>query len=69
MGLLVQDIADRVDPSTGGVYVYQAVIAAVFLHALGSWNLLPSALKRLEGFHVEAASCLTGMMPMKSGDQ
>ena len=34
---------------------YQAVVAAVLLYGSESWVLPPSALKVLEGFHVEAA--------------
>ena len=44
---------------------YQAVVAAVLLYGSESWVLPPSALKVLEGFHVEAARRMTGMRPQK----
>jgi len=47
---------------------YQAVVAAVLLYGSESWSLPPQALKLLEGFHVEAARRLTGMMPKKRGE-
>merc|ERR1712086_95888 len=47
---------------------YQAVVAAVLLYGSESWSLPPRAMKVLEGFHVEAARRLTGMMPEKRGE-
>ena len=47
---------------------HQAVIAAGLLYGSKSWNLPPSAMKVLEGFRVEAARRLMGMMPQKRGD-
>ena len=44
---------------------YQAVVAAVLLYGSESWVLPPSALKVLEGFHVEAARRMTGMRPQR----
>ena len=42
---------------------YQAVVASQLLYGSETWVLPPSGLKCLEGFHVEAARRLTGMMP------
>ena len=42
---------------------YQAVVAAILLYGSKSWGFPPSALKFLEGFHVEAARQMTGMRP------
>merc|ERR1712086_342394 len=44
---------------------YQAVVAAVLLYGSESWVLPPSALKVLEGFHVEASRRMTGMLPQR----
>ena len=44
---------------------YQAVVAAVLLCGSESWVLPPSALKVLEGFHVEASRRMTGMRPQR----
>ena len=44
---------------------YQAVVATVLLYGSESWVLPPSALKVLEGFHVEATRRMTGMRPQR----
>ena len=44
---------------------YQAVVATVLLYGSESWVLPPSALKVLEGFHVEAGRRMTGMRPQQ----
>merc|ERR1711966_220286 len=55
---------DSVPAHVAGGY-YQAAIAAVLLYGSESWVVSPSTLRRLEGFHVEAARRLTGMRPRK----
>ena len=55
---------DAVPPRVAGMY-YQAVVASVLLYDSESWVMLPSTLRELEGFHVEAARRLTGMRPRK----
>ena len=44
---------------------YQAVMLAVLLYGSTSWNLLPSGMQLLEGFHVEVTHRLTGMYPQR----
>ena len=44
---------------------YQAVVVAVLLYGSESWNLPPSALTAIEGFHTEAAQHLTGIQPVR----
>ena len=53
---------EEVPPRVAGFF-YQAVVASVLLFGSETWVLPPSAYKALEGFHVEAAHRLTGMMP------
>ena len=45
---------------------YQAVVASVLLYGSESWAVWPSALREMEGFHVEAVRRLTGMRPRKA---
>ena len=58
---------EEVPAPVAGMF-YQAVVAAMLLYGSKSWSLPPRALKVLEGFHVEAARRLTGMMPEKRGE-
>jgi hypothetical protein len=55
---------ESVPPRVAGMF-YQAVVASVLLYGSESWVVSPSALRELEGFHVEAARRLTGMRPRK----
>ena len=45
---------DNATPRVSGMF-YKATIQAVLLFGSETWNLTPSALKQLEGFHVKAA--------------
>ena len=51
-------------PRVAGMF-YQAVVASVLLYGSESWVVSPTALRELEGFHVEAARRLTGLRPRK----
>ena len=55
---------ESVPPRVAGMF-YQAAVASVLLYGSESWVVSPSALRELEGFHVEAARRLTGMRPWK----
>ena len=55
---------ESVPPRVAGTF-YQAIVAFVLLYGSKSWVVSPSALRELEGFHVEAARRLTGMRPRK----
>ena len=55
---------DSVPPRVAGMF-YQAVMASALLYGSESWVVSPSALRGLEGFHVEAARRLAGMRPWK----
>jgi hypothetical protein len=46
--------ADNASPRVCGMF-YKATVQAVLLYGSESWNLTPSLLRRLEGFHVKAA--------------
>ena len=44
---------------------YQAVVAAVLLYGSNTWCLTETALRPLNGFHVEAARRISGKRPRK----
>ena len=46
---------------------YKATVQAVLLFGRETWCLAPATLKRLEGFHVKAARCMTGLLPKMTG--
>ena len=45
---------EAVPPRTSGMF-YIAVVQAVLLYGSETWNVTPSSLKALEGFHLKAA--------------
>ena len=46
--------AENAPPRVCGMF-YKATVQAVLLFGSKTWNLTPSAVKRLEGFHMRAA--------------
>ena len=46
--------ADNASPRVCAMF-YKATVQAVLLYGSESWNLTPSLLRRLEGFHIKAA--------------
>ena len=46
--------AENASPRTCGMF-YKATVQAILLYGSETWNLISSALKRLEGFHIQAA--------------
>jgi exonuclease III len=59
--------AENASPRVCGMF-YKATVQAVLLFGSETWNLPPSALKCLEGFHLRAARRMTGMMPCEKPD-
>ncbi len=59
--------AENASPKVCGVF-YKAVVQAVLLFGSETWKLSPLTLKSLEGFHIGAAGCMTGMQPAKNPD-
>ena len=47
---------------------YQATVQAVLLFRSETWVPTPSMMRTLEGFHVQAARRMTGMMPERKSD-
>ena len=47
--------------------LYKATVQVVLLFGSETWNLSALVLKCLEGFHLDAACCMMGMVP-KRGD-
>ena len=47
---------------------YKATVQAILLYGSATWNLTPTALRSLEGFHLRAARRMTGMMPTKGAN-
>ena len=47
---------------------YKATIQAVLLFGTEPWNLSPSAITCLEGFHLRTARRMAGMQPRKDPD-
>ena len=54
-------------PRTCGAF-YKATVMAVLLFGSETWNLAPSSLKRLEGFHIRAAWHMAGTGPRQNPD-
>jgi hypothetical protein len=44
---------------------YKATVQAVLLYGSETWNLSPTSVKRLEGFHIRAAWRMSGLRPEK----
>ena len=44
---------------------YKATVQAVLLYGSETWNLSPTSVKRLEGFHIRAAWRMSGLQPEK----
>ena len=59
--------AENATPRTCGVF-YKATVMAVLLFGSETWNLAPSSLKRLEGFHIRAAWRMAGTGPRRNPD-
>jgi hypothetical protein len=47
---------------------YKATVQAVLLYGSETWNLSPSSVKHLEGFHIRATWRMTGNRPKQDVD-
>jgi hypothetical protein len=56
--------AENASPRTCGIF-YKATVQSILLFGSETWNLSPSSLKHLEGFHIRAAWRMAGKRPMK----
>jgi hypothetical protein len=59
--------AENASPRTCGIF-YKATVQSILLFGSETWNLSPSSLKLLEGFHIRAAWRMAGKRPMKLPD-
>jgi hypothetical protein len=59
--------AENASRKVSGVF-YKATVQAVLLFGSEMWKLSTSSLKNLEGFHLRAACCMTGMQPTRNPD-
>ena len=59
--------AEHASPRVCGMF-YRATIQLILLYGSETWTVAPADLTMMEGFHVPAARCMTGMMPRKMGD-
>ena len=46
---------------------YRATVQSILLYGSESWTVAPANLAMMEGFHVNAARRMAGMMPRKRG--
>jgi hypothetical protein len=59
--------AENASPRMSGMF-YKATVQAVLLYGSEMWSLPPSSIKRLEGFHIQAAWRMSGFRPEKKPD-
>jgi hypothetical protein len=59
--------AENASPRVCGIF-YKATVQSILLFGSETWNLSPSSLKLLEGFHIRAAWRMAGKRPMKFPD-
>jgi hypothetical protein len=56
--------AENTTPWMSGMF-YKATVQAVLLYGSETWSLPPSSVKRLEGFHIQAAWQMSSLRPEK----
>ena len=56
--------AENASPRVSGLF-YKVTVQLILLFGSETWNLSPTSLKSLEGFHIRAAWCMTGKRPLK----
>ncbi len=60
-------MAENASPNACGIF-YKATMQLILLFGSETWNLSPSSLKLLKGFHIRAAWRMTGKRPVKLRD-
>ena len=60
--------AENAAPCVCVMFYKEAKVQAVLIFCSEMWNILSSAMKCLEGFHICAAQRLSGKMPQKNCD-
>jgi hypothetical protein len=56
--------SENASPRACGIF-YKATMQLILLFGSETWNLTPSSLKLLEGFHIRAAWRMAGKRPMR----
>jgi hypothetical protein len=56
--------SENASPRACGIF-YKATVQSILLFGSKMWNLPPSSLKLLEGFHIRAAWGMAGKRPMR----
>jgi hypothetical protein len=59
--------AENASPRACGIF-YKATVQLILLFGSETWNLSPSSLKLLKGFHIRATWRMTGKRPVKLRD-
>jgi hypothetical protein len=59
--------AENASPRMSRMF-YKATVQAVLLYGSETWNLPPSSIKQLEGFHIRAVWRMSGLWPKKKPD-
>ena len=59
--------AENAAPRVCGLF-FKATVQAILLYGSETWNLTPTALRTLEGFHIRAARRMAGLMPTKGAN-
>jgi hypothetical protein len=59
--------SENASPHACGIF-YKATVQSILLFGSKTWNLSPSSLKLLEGFHIRAAWRMAGKRPMRLPD-
>ena len=58
--------AKHASPWVCGMF-YRATVQLILLYGSETWMVAPADLTMMEGFHVQAARRMAGMMPRKTG--
>jgi hypothetical protein len=59
--------SENASPHACGIF-YKATVQSILLFGSKTWNLSPSSLKLLEGFHIRAAWRMAGKRPVRLPD-
>ena len=59
--------AEHASPRVCGMF-YRATVQSILLYGSETWTVAPANLAMMEGFHIQAARRMAGMMPRKTGN-